>query len=72
MVTICKPEDNEKELKAMLSDAEELVKELKIPYRLIVLCSGDTGFKESFTYDIETWSPFLKKYMETASISTCT
>jgi len=72
MVTICKPEDNEKELKLMLTDAEELLKKLKIPYRVIVLCSGDAGFKEAITYDIETWSPYLKKYMETSSVSSCT
>lgn len=71
MVTVCKPEDEKKELKNMLSDAEELVKKLKIPYRVIALCSGDMGFKESVTYDIGTWSPFLEKYMETSSISSC-
>ncbi len=71
MVTLCKPKDEEKELKNMLSDAEEILKKLKVPYRVIILCSGDTGFKESITYDIETWSPFLKKYMETSSVSTC-
>ena len=56
----------------MLEDAQELLKILKIPYRVIVLCTGDSGFKESITYDIETWSPFMKKYMETSSVSTCT
>ena len=72
MVTICKPKDNEKYLKEMLEDAEELLKKLKIPYRIIILCSGDNGFKEAITYDIETWSPALKKYMETSSVSSCT
>ena len=72
MVTICKPENNEKELKSMLADAEELLKKLNIPYRVIILCTGDNGFKEALTYDIETWSPYLKRYMETSSVSTCT
>ena len=46
MVTLCKPEDNKKEFKYMLDSAEELLKKLKIPYRVIILCSGDNGFKE--------------------------
>lgn len=71
MVTICKPEESDKEFKMMLNDAEELLKKLGVPYRVIVLCSGDTGFKESLTYDLETWSPYLKKYMETSSVSKC-
>lgn len=72
MVTICKPEDNDKELNSMLESAETLLQELNIPYRVIVLCSGDNGFKEAVTYDIETWSPYMEKYMETSSVSTCT
>jgi seryl-tRNA synthetase len=69
MVTLCKPEDDEKEFDLMMKNAEGILKELEIPYRVIVLCSGDSGFKEAITYDIETWSPFLKKYMETSSVS---
>lgn len=71
MVTICKPEQSEKELNMMVNDAEKLLKMLKIPYRILVLCSLDIGFASSITYDIETWSPFLKKYMETSSVSNC-
>jgi len=72
MVTICKPEDSDKELKIMMDDAQELLKKLEIPYRVLNICSGDLGFKESITYDLETWSPYLKKYMETSSISKVT
>jgi seryl-tRNA synthetase len=72
MVTLCKPEDNEKELTLILSDAEELLKQLEIPYRVIILCSGDSGFKESITYDIEVWSPYMSKYLECSSVSSCT
>lgn len=72
MVTICKQEDNEKELQFMMKSAEELLQLLEVPYRIILICSGDQGFKESVTYDIETWSPYLKKYMETSSVSSCT
>ena len=71
MMTFSLPENSEKELKLMLEDAEALLKLLKIPYRVIILCSGDIGFKEAITYDIETYSPFLKKYMETSSVSNC-
>jgi len=69
MVTLCKPEDDEKEFNLMMDNAEGILKALEIPYRVIVLCSGDSGFKEAITYDIETWSPFLGKYMETSSVS---
>ena len=69
MVTLCKPEDDEKEFDLMMKNAEGILKALEIPYRVIVLCSGDSGFKEAVTYDIETWSPFLGKYMETSSVS---
>jgi seryl-tRNA synthetase len=69
MVTLCKPEDDEKEFGLMMENAEGILKALEIPYRVIVLCSGDSGFKEAITYDIETWSPFLEKYMETSSVS---
>ena len=72
MVTLCKPEDSDKEFKIMLDDAQEILKKLDIPYRVLALCSGDTGFKESITYDLETWSPYLKKYMETSSVSKVT
>lgn len=72
MVTLCKPEDDKVEFDLMMENAEGILKELKIPYRVIILCSGDSGFKEAITYDIETWSPFMKKYMETSSVSSVT
>lgn len=71
MVSFCLPEQSEKELNEMVKDAETLLKMLKIPFRSVLLCSGDTGFASSITYDIETYSPFLKKYLETSSISNC-
>ncbi len=71
MVTLCCPNDANKELKIMMDDAETLLKKLNIPYRVLLICSGDLGFKELITYDIETWSPYLKKYMETSSVSKC-
>jgi len=71
MVTICNPKDADKELKIMMDDAEELLKKLEIPYRVLLICSGDLGLKETITYDLETWSPHMKKYMETSSVSKC-
>jgi seryl-tRNA synthetase len=72
MVTICEPKDNQKELDFMMESAESLLKKLNIPYRVLLICAGDQGFKEAITYDIETWSPYMKKYMETSSVSSCT
>jgi len=71
MMSFSLPENSEKELKLMLEDAEKLLQMLKIPYRTIILCSGDMGFASAITYDIETYSPFLKKYLETSSVSNC-
>ncbi len=71
MVSICLPEQSEKELNEMVKDAETLLKMLKIPFRSVLLCSGDTGFASSITYDIEAYSPFLKRYLETSSVSNC-
>lgn len=71
MVSLTLPEKSEKELNDMVKDAETLLKLLKIPFRTILLCSGDMGFASSITYDIETYSPFLNKYLETSSVSNC-
>ncbi len=69
MVTLCTPEQDKEEFNLMMKNAEGILQALEIPYRVVVLCSGDSGFKEAVTYDIETWSPYLKKYMETSSVS---
>ena len=71
MVSITLPEQSEKELKEMLRDAEAMLKLLKIPFRTVLLCSADIGFASSITYDIETYSPSLNKYLEVSSISNC-
>ena len=71
MVSLTLPEQSEKELKEMLRDAEDLLKLLNIPFRTMLLCSADLGFASSITYDIETYSPFLNKYLETSSVSNC-
>ena len=72
MFIFCKPEDSEKMHKYLLSMEEKLMKGLKLPYRVVRLCSGDTGFPSAKTYDIETWIPSQGKYRETHSTSNCT
>ncbi len=71
MVTIAKPDESEAEHQRMLNASEALLQQLEIPYRVIVLCSGDTGFSAQKTYDIEAWIPSQATYREVASISNC-
>ncbi|MCX6747164.1 MAG: serine--tRNA ligase, partial [Candidatus Pacearchaeota archaeon] len=72
MVYICKQEDSWKLLEEMTSRAEKLLKLLKLPYRKLLLATADAGFASAKTYDLEVWSPYLKKYLETSSCSNCT
>ena len=72
MVYICKPEDSHKFHEEMTARAEKLLKMLKIPYRRVLLATADAGFASAKTYDLEVWSPSLKKYIETSSCSNCT
>jgi len=71
MVKICHPDHSEKELEDMRQTAEKLIELLELPYRTLLLCTGDMGFAASKTYDIEVWSPYQKKYLETSSCSNC-
>jgi len=72
MVTFAKPEDGDKQHEFMLAQAEKLVKALKIPYRVMKMCTGDLANPSARTYDIECWIPSENRYRETHSISTCT
>ncbi|OIP38983.1 serine--tRNA ligase [Candidatus Desantisbacteria bacterium CG2_30_40_21] len=69
LVKFVKPEDSYNELERLLENAEEVLKLLEIPYRVIVLCKGDTGFSAAKTYDIEVWLPGLGCYKEISSCS---
>ncbi len=69
MVKIVKPETSFDELEKIVSDAEDILKELKIPYKILSLCSGDLSFASSKCYDIETWSPAENKWLEASSCS---
>ncbi len=71
MVSITTPEQSDAELQYMLSCAETVLKKLDIPYRVVKLCSGDTGFSSRRTYDIEAWLPGQNTYREISSCSTC-
>lgn len=53
----------------MVNCAENILKKLKLPYRVITLCSGDLGFSAAKTYDIEVWVPSQNKYREISSCS---
>jgi seryl-tRNA synthetase len=71
LVTITTPEESELEHENMLNAAEEILKRLDIPYRVMLLCSGDMGFSAKKTYDIEVWLPGQNKYREISSVSNC-
>ena len=69
LVSIVAPEQAEAEHTRMLGCAEEVLKQLKLPYRTIVLCTGDMGFGSRKTYDIEVWLPGQNAYREISSCS---
>lgn len=71
LVSIVKPEDSEDEHKRMLGCAEEVLKRLELPYRVVELCTGDLGFGARRTFDIEVWLPSQDTYREISSISNC-
>ncbi|WP_409434062.1 serine--tRNA ligase [Litorimonas sp. RW-G-Af-16] len=71
LVSITRPEESEAEHKRMLGCAEEVLKRLKLPYRVVELCTGDLGFGARRTYDIEVWLPSQNTYREISSISNC-
>ena len=71
LVSITRPEDSEAEHKRMLGCAEEVLKRLELPYRVVELCTGDLGFGARRTFDIEVWLPSQDKYREISSCSNC-
>lgn len=72
MVAFCRPEDDPRLHEQILSYSEGLVKDLGLPYQVVLLAAGDIGFPTAKTYDIETWLSGQGKYRETHSISTTT
>lgn len=71
MVTICTPQTALAEHERMTACAETILKKLGVPFRTIVLCTGDMGFGSQKTHDIEAWLPGQGKYREISSVSTC-
>ena len=71
LVSIVEPDMCEKELSRMISCAEHILKELKLPYRTVMLSSGDMGFSAQKTIDLEVWIPSENTYREISSCSTC-
>ncbi len=69
LVKFTKPENSYEELEKLLLNAEEVLKRLRLPYRVVNLCTGDLGFSASKTYDIEVWLPGQKTYKEISSCS---
>jgi seryl-tRNA synthetase len=72
MFSFTLPEESEKEHEFLLSLQEKIMQELKLPYRVVLICSGDLGFTDYKQYDIETWLPGQNKYRETHSCSNTT
>jgi seryl-tRNA synthetase len=72
LVKLTTPETSAAELESMVSDAEEVLKRLGLPYRVVLLCTGDMGFWSAKTYDIEVWLPGQQLYREISSCSSCT
>ncbi len=69
MVKFSKPENSYDELELMVKDAEDILHALNIPYRILLLCTGDLSFSAAKCYDIETWSPAENKWLEASSCS---
>ena len=72
LVHITHPDDSWDTLEKLVSHAETVLQQLELPYRVVTLCSGDTGFAASKTYDIEVWLPGQDAYREISSCSNCT
>lgn len=69
MVKFVKPETSYNELELLVKDAEDILQALKIPYRILMLCTGDLSFAAAKCYDIETWSPAENRWLEASSCS---
>lgn len=69
MVKLVKPEDSYEELESLTRHAESILQQLKLPYRVMALCTGDLGFSSAKTYDLEVWLPSSGTYREISSCS---
>jgi len=71
LVAICKPEESEGEHERMCAAAEGVLQALGLPYRKVLLCTGDMGFGARKTWDLEVWLPSQQTYREISSVSNC-
>jgi len=71
LVKLTTPETSYDELEAMVRDAETVLRRLELPYRVILLSTGDLGFASAKTYDLEVWLPAQGRYREISSCSNC-
>ena len=69
LVKFCRPEDSYSELEKLTENAEEILRRLELPYRVVSLCTGDLGFSAAKTYDLEVWVPGQNLYREISSCS---
>jgi seryl-tRNA synthetase len=69
LVKFTAPENSYDEVEKLLENAEEVLRRLELPYRVVLLCTGDMGFSSAKTYDIEVWMPAQQKYREISSCS---
>jgi len=69
LVKFSRPENSYQELESLTNDAEDILKILGLPYRVVRLCGGDLGFSSAMTYDIEVWMPSYGRYVEISSCS---
>jgi len=70
-VSVTRPEESDAELERMTKCAEGILERLELPFRTVMLCTGDMGFGARKTYDIEVWLPSQDTYREISSCSTC-
>jgi seryl-tRNA synthetase len=71
MVQITAPDDSDRALEEMAGHAEAVLQKLGLPYRVVLLCTGDMGFGSAKTYDLEVWLPAQNTYREISSVSNC-
>ena len=69
LVKFVKPEQSYDELEKLTNDAEDVLKGLGLPYRVVRICKGDLGFTAALKYDIEVWMPSYNRYVEISSCS---
>ena len=71
LVQVVRPDDSYRALEELVSHAEEVLRQLQLPHRVMALCAGDVGFASARTYDLEVWLPAQGKYREISSCSNC-